>query len=178
MRNPTNARRRLLGVGGLAVLVGAFWTVRQVERAAWPHVDAELVAVRIVQEQSRDRPGARAYDVFRPEIRYRYDTPDGAPAEARGFAEGWRKTSGSAERFVSEHPVGARQRVSLVPGHSDEVRLGLGLSPSSLWQPLLTLGAGLLCASVAWIGRRRSRSGAAGAKRAEVMDESARVRAD
>jgi hypothetical protein len=158
----------LLGVGGLVVLLGAFWTVRQVERAAWPHLDAELVAVRIVQEQSRDRPGAQAYDVFRPEIRYRYSAPDGVPVEARGFADGWRKTIGSAERFVSEHPVGARLRVSLVPGQPEEVRVGLGLNPSSLWQPVLTLGAGLLCASVAWIGRRRSRSGSAGATRAAV----------
>jgi hypothetical protein len=166
MRNPIKTSSLLLGVGGLVLLLGAFWSARQVERAAWPHVDAELVAVRIVDEQSRDRPGGPAYAVFRPEIRYRYRTPDGVTAEANGFADGWRKTIAPAERFVSEHPVGSRSRLSFMPGHPEQVRFGLALSLSTLWQPLLTAGAGLFCGAIAWIGKRRFRSGWSGGKAA------------
>lgn len=154
MRKNIRVDRMLLPAGIFLLLIGALWSARQIGYSRWPLVNAEVLSARIVEEQSRDRPGGPAYSTFRPEVRYRYTTPEGRDQEATTFAGRWSKSIGEADRFIAEHPVGSRTMIRLDPEHPGQVRFDVGMRLSTLWQPFLALAGAAACGLVLWRRRR------------------------
>ncbi len=153
MRGALNVNRKLLAASIVLLLVGVWWSARRIGDVAGPTVQAEVLATRIVQERSRDRPGGPEYSNFRPEIQYRYLAVDGRTREETTLAGRWSKSIGEAERFVAEHPVGSRTTVGLTPGDHVRLRSEIGPRASTLWPSLLLIAAAVTCGLLAWTKR-------------------------
>ena len=157
VRNRFSTSAKILTIAGLLIVVAVAQTLRQVVHLGWPSVQAEIVSARIIRQPSSDRPGGPEYSTFRPEITYRFVGSDGQTQEVTRLVSRWSKRDAEAERFVGEHPVGSKSRISTDPHHLDQVQFDLGLNLTTFWKPLMVFLVAAICAVLGWtLGRRRT----------------------
>lgn len=157
----TEVWKKAMALSVLLLAISAALAVRQLRSLGWPSVEAQIVASRIVEQRSHDRPGGPEYATFRPEMRYRYLGTAGQPQEATRLVSVWSKAREAADRFVSEYPVGSRVTIRSDPRHPEQVRFGVGTNLATFWQPLAVLAVAVIFAFLAWNARRRAVAAAA-----------------
>ncbi len=149
------AWKKIMALSIVLLLLAAALTVRQLRSLEWPAVEAQIVAWRIVEHRSQDRPGGPEYPTFRPEMRYRYLGSDGQAQEATRLVSVWSKGRAKPEHLTTEYPAGSHVKVSSDPRHSDQVRLDIGPNLATFWEPLAVFAGAVICGLLAWRARRR-----------------------